>query len=367
MSVNPKSNLLERLEGGQKGDHKPTSDSSASSSDSSIMGMSPRRTKLLFCFIGLQLSYVAWGITQEQLMTQGYSVGKFRSSAFCVFGNRFLALFIAAGIVMYRRQTLPRGQIKEAPFHYYAPSSLSNTLSSFAQYEALKFVSFPTQVLSKSCKLIHVMIVGVLLNKKTYPRTEYVDALLITFGVAMFTLSEKLGGGSEVKSDGREDSIWGIALLATYLFADSFTSQWQSRIYKEYPIDQYQMMLGVNIWSMLFTGISLLYSGEGVESFIFLMSDSNAAFHMLVLSITSATGQLFIFYTIKEFGPIVFTIIMTTRQIFSLVMSFILFNKDPMHSMGWAGTILVFGIVFNRIRRSSAREGKNKATPRVAK
>ena len=79
-------------------------------------------------------------------------------------------------------------------------------------------------------------------------------------------------------------------------------------------------------------------------------------FHMLVLSITSATGQLFIFYTIKEFGPIVFTIIMTTRQIFSLVMSFILFNKDPMHSMGWAGTVLVFGIVFNRIRRSTAEK-----------
>jgi adenosine 3'-phospho 5'-phosphosulfate transporter B2 len=357
MSKNPSQNLLERLEGGQKGgDKAPAAESS--SSETGYFGLSSRTAKLLFCFIGLQLSYVAWGITQEQLMTQEYSVGKFKSSAFCVFGNRFLALFFAAGIVMYRKQTQQRTQGKDAPFYFYAPSSVSNTLSSFAQYEALKFVSFPTQVLSKSCKLIPVMIVGVLLNKKSYPRQEYVDALLISFGVAMFTLSEKLGGGGSASSanDSREDSFWGITLLATYLFADSFTSQWQSRIYKEYHVDQYQMMLGVNIWSMLFTGLSLLYSGEGVDSVIFIMSDSDAFFHMLVLSITSATGQLFIFYTIKEFGPIVFTIIMTTRQIFSLVMSFILFNKDPMHSMGWAGTILVFGIVFNRIRRSSAEK-----------
>ena len=147
--------------------------------------------------------------------------------------------------------------------------------------------------------------------------------------------------------------LWGITLLATYLFADSFTSQWQSRIYKEYHVDQYQMMLGVNIWSMLFTGLSLLYSGEGVDSAVFLMSDSKALLHMLVLSITSATGQLFIFYTIKEFGPI-FHYHHDYSQIFSLVMSFVLFNKDPMHSMGWAGTILVFGIVFNRIRRSTS-------------
>ena len=154
---------------------------------------------------------------------------------------------------MYRKYTQPRAQGKDTPFHIYAPSSVSNTLSSFAQYEALKFVSFPTQVLSKSCKLIPVMIVGVLLNKKTYPRQEYMDAFLITFGVSIFTLSEKLGGGSDLNSakDGREDTFWGITLLATYLFADSFTSQWQSRIYKEYHVDQYQMMLGVNIWSML--------------------------------------------------------------------------------------------------------------------
>ncbi|CAM9986110.1 unnamed protein product [Sphacelaria rigidula] len=43
--------------------------------------------------------------------------------------------------------------------------------------------------------------------------------------------------------------------------------------------------------------------------------------HVCTLSVTSATGQLFIFYTIKKFGPIIFTIIMTTRQMLSLVVS----------------------------------------------
>jgi adenosine 3'-phospho 5'-phosphosulfate transporter B2 len=51
------------------------------------------------------------------------------------------------------------GGLKEAPFYSYAPSSISNSLSSWAQYEALKHVSFPTQVLSKSCKIIPVMLV----------------------------------------------------------------------------------------------------------------------------------------------------------------------------------------------------------------
>lgn len=118
-----------------------------------------RNFKLLFCFVGLQISYVLWGVVQEQLMTQEYKFGKFKSSAFCVFGNRFLALFISLAIVLFRRLTMTK-PMKVAPYYWYAPSSLSNSLSSWAQYEALKFVSFPTQVLSKSCKIIPVMLVS---------------------------------------------------------------------------------------------------------------------------------------------------------------------------------------------------------------
>ena len=122
--------------------------------------LTTRNLKLLFCFVGLQVSYVLWGINQEQLMTNEYKFGRFTSAAFCVFGNRFLALFISLAIVVFRRVRSTK-QMKEAPYYYYAPSSLSNSLSSWAQYESLKFVSFPTQVLSKSCKLIPVMLVSV--------------------------------------------------------------------------------------------------------------------------------------------------------------------------------------------------------------
>lgn len=62
------------------------------------------------------------------------------------------------------------------------------------------------------------------------------------------------------------------------------------------------------------------YGGFAV-SFQFLSTYPEALYHVVTLSITSATGQLFIFYTIKKFGPIIFTIIMTTRQMVSLVFS----------------------------------------------
>ena len=153
-----------------------------------------------------------------------------------------------------------------------------------------------------------------------------------------------------VSSDVDDTAVYGIILLALYLMCDSFTSQWQSKVYKSYGVDQYQMMLGVNVWSMLMTGFTLYHSGDFLSSVAFLMADSTAMAHMTILSLTSASGQLFIFYTIKELGPVVFTIIMTTRQIFSLFISCVLYS----HNLGWMGyccALFVFLVVFNRIRR----------------
>jgi solute carrier family 35 (adenosine 3'-phospho 5'-phosphosulfate transporter), member B2 len=173
---------------------------------------------------------------------------------------------------------------------------------------------------------------------------------LITLGVFMFTISEKAPKASHHTET---DTGFGIGLLLLYLFMDSFTSQWQSKVYKQYNIDQYQMMLGVNVWSMIMTGFTLGHKGEFFNCMAFILSDSSAFLHMTVLSITSATGQLFIFYTIKELGPVVFTIIMTTRQIFSLFVSCLLF-QHPLSSTGWISSIAVFGIVFNRIYRKGS-------------
>lgn len=94
----------------------------------------------------------------------------------------------------------------------------------------------------------------------SYPLIEYLDALLITAGVGLFTFAEK---SSSHRAD-HEDTVFGIVLLCAYLFCDSFTSQWQSRVYKAYHIDQYQMMLGVNVWSCGLTALSLIQSGEGL-------------------------------------------------------------------------------------------------------
>ena len=248
---------------------------------------------LLFCFVGLQASYLTWGYVQEKVMTKEYSTGKFPSATFCVFSNRVLAIMAAATAIF-----LKRGEISiPAPMTSFAPCAVSNTLSSYGQYQALRYVSFPLQTLSKSTKLIPVMLMGKVLNSKEYPWNEYGEAALISAGVSMFTFAETN------KSEGQSTEILGIVCLALYIVSDSFTSQWQSRVYKENPqVDQYQMMFSVNMWSIIFTLAMLIASGELWLTLSFLSSNPEAIIDNITISITSATGQLFIYYTIKEFG-----------------------------------------------------------------
>merc|ERR1719162_1399253 len=110
------------------------------------------------------------------------------------------------------------------------------------------------------------------------------------------------------------------------------------------------MMLGVNSWAITFTVLGLIVSGDGAVALEFLAANPTALTHITINAFMSATGQLFIFYTIKEFGPIVFTIMMTTRQLFSITISCIIFGH-VISPVSFFGAALVFSVIFYQIRR----------------
>eukprot|EP00965_Chrysotila_dentata_P048368 1604497-Pleurochrysis_carterae.AAC.1 len=43
----------------------------------------------------------------------------------------------------------------------------------------LRYISFPTQVLSKSCKMVPVMMMGYLVSRKQYSLFEYIVAIMV--------------------------------------------------------------------------------------------------------------------------------------------------------------------------------------------
>ncbi|XP_067938565.1 adenosine 3'-phospho 5'-phosphosulfate transporter 1-like [Watersipora subatra] len=303
---------------------------------------------LTFCFIGLQVSYLTWGLLQERIMSHTYTSPSnmegemFKNSQFLVFINRVLALII--GYIVLHAVRQPQ---HVSPVFKYSYCSFSNVMSSWFQYEALKFVSFPTQVICKASKVIPVMLMGKLVSKKTYQTYEYVTAAMLSIGVALFLFSNSSQDQKAQKSVSETTSS-GILLMIGYMAFDSFTSNWQGELFSQYKMSSVQMMTGVNLFSCIFTFVSLIEQGTFIENIDFMLRYPTFMLHSVILSITSATGQLFIYYTISQFGPVTFIIIMTIRMALAILLSCIIYGHT-VGILGFLGMFVVFLSLFGKI------------------
>lgn len=317
----------------------------------------------------MQASYLTWGVLQEKIMTRTYqdsvgNEGRFKDSQFLVFVNRILAFGIALLSITWTHQ--PRHR---APLYKYSFCSFSNIMSSWCQYEALKFVSFPTQVLAKASKIIPVMIMGKIVSRNKYETYEYVVAVLISFGMMLFLFGSQEDSGQE---DTRTTTLSGLVLLLGYMTSDSFTSNWQNELFTTYKMSSMQMMAGVNLFSCMLTLASLLQQGTLYASLIFMSQFPKFTFDCIILSICSAVGQLFIYYTISQFGAVVFIIMMTLRQAMAVILSCIIYDHE-ISAGGVFGVIIVFGAMFlkiycgQRLKRLRAQQAKTTTATAIEK
>lgn len=172
-----------------------------------------------------------------------------------VFTNRFWTLIMSGMLLVYFK---PRRSHSTVIYDYCLPS-ISNLLSSWCQYEALRYVSFPAVTLFKSFKLAPVMLMGKLLGNYSCecvkiidvnslfdtllfsdlshyidsiylcnidPQYDYIVAIFIGIGITMFmTSTDELTFDFDVYGEQSSAKWTGVMLLLFFLFFDSFTSQ----------------------------------------------------------------------------------------------------------------------------------------------
>jgi adenosine 3'-phospho 5'-phosphosulfate transporter B2 len=239
-----------------------------------------------------------------------------------------------------------------SPLWEYSFPSVANMLSSWCQYEALKYVSFPTQMLAKAFKMVPVLLLGNFLNNKRYESSEYVIGAVIGFGLFLFlSSSEKINMGQNVFGDPESvTGAWcGVFLLVLFLFFDAFTSQWQTRMFQLHKeMSPLQMMLITNAFSTVFAFITLVHQEQLSLSLSFVVSHPEIILHLILFCVCSTVGQLFIFFIVKQFGAVVLSIIMSVRILISTLLSCYVYSH-PITELGIVGIAIVFGAISYRI------------------
>ena len=310
--------------------------------------------RVCYCAAGLIITFGIWSIVQERMLTMPYDGDFFEYSYGLVFMNRLGGLLLSLYLMHYFKV-----EWVSSPLWEYSFPSVANMLSSWSQYEALKYVSFPTTMLAKAFKVVPVMLMGKFMHNKTYEPFEYTSAVLVGFGLYLFiNSSEHISLDTNVFGDikGVKGAECGVVLLILYLFFDSFTGQWQTRMFQiNKNISPLQMMMIMNAFSAVFSFVTLVHKEELSISLYFVYQHPHMIIHLFIFCVCSTVGQLFIFYTIKTFGAVVFSIIMSLRILFSTILSCIVYSHE-INELGLLGIAIVCGAVGYRIKRKT--EGK---------
>ncbi|KAF5269245.1 hypothetical protein FQR65_LT02546 [Abscondita terminalis] len=305
-------------------------------------------TKFLICSAGIFLFYFYFGILQEKITRGQYSyevvnengvttkVEERYTYALALVFVQCLVNYFFAKAMLY---AWPQGE-DATPKLYCASSALTYLLAMVCSNMALQWVSYPTQVVGKAGKPIPVMVLGVLIGRKSYPLKKYFFVLLIVIGVVLFMYKEKA-------SAKQSDTTFGLGelLIILSLTMDGLTGAVQERIKAEANPTAQQMMRGMNAFACMFLSIALLLSGELMKFVEFVSRHPIVITHISLLALAGALGQLFIFLTVTEFGPLPCSVITTTRKFFTVLGSVILFG-NVLSGRQWIGAVVVFSGLF---------------------
>lgn len=202
---------------------------------------------------------------------------------------------------------------------YFQCSCLITSATPFG-FAALSYITYPAMVLGKSCKLIPVMIMNVLLYRRRFAPHKYLVVGMVTLGITLF-----FGFGKEKPSSaGSKNSdlplytqLIGIAFLLINLAIDGATNSTQDEIFARFRVTGQQMMFWISVFNTLITTtiailplpyIPVLHpTTNGTEFQVakaFITSHHAVVKPMMQFAFTGSLGQLFIFETLQHFGSL---------------------------------------------------------------
>mmetsp|Transcript_27601 Transcript_27601/g.36206 ORF Transcript_27601/g.36206 Transcript_27601/m.36206 type:complete len:372 (+) Transcript_27601:95-1210(+) len=291
----------------------------------------PSELKLIIAAGGIYGCYLSYGVMQERIFSfQGDDGSSFTQTLFLLLLQCIINSLVAGlGILLLGASgdKMPQNMFAMVGATYIGAMLTSN--------ESLKHVNYPTQALGKSCKMIPVMLFGVLFAGKQYSLREYLCVLLITAGIAMFQLSGK------TKSGGKENSYFGLFLLFVSLACDGLTGSNQTKLKQQCKPSVHEMMFFVNMWAVVILVVGCLVTGQLLSGASYVLDNPGIWNPIAVFSITSALGQNFIFFTVSQFDPLVCTTITTTRKFFTVLFSVVMFGHKLSRNH-WIAVSLVF-------------------------
>ncbi len=127
-----------------------------------------------------------------------------------------------------------------------------------------------------------------------------------------------------------------VSIIADALFSDS---QAFSKV--TFKPSSNHLFTATCFYSFLLVFLFSLVKGQAVEQINFCLDHPVVMVHILIMSVLQAIGQVSIYYVIVRFKQHIFPLISTTRKVFTVLLSILIFG----HTLSipqWLSILLVF-------------------------
>lgn len=310
---------------------------------------------LLVSVLGIYICYLIYAVLQERLTSShAHDSNQVDEHMYLMLIQCIINATFVYPIVQYIESTTPpyvpvdHDDTIEHPYLTrlpiavkqlkYASIGFTYIMGMLTSYWSFSYINYPTSVLVKSCKMVPVMFIGVVLFRKRYSIREYICVLSLTAGIYGFMY---YGSSSSKAASVASNSIYGVLLSGLSLLCDGFTGSQQDNFVQIYKPSSYRLMYETNKWAVIELFLVSACTGElyaGIQSTI---GTPGLLYDLVLFGIVSAIGQLFIFHMITAFGALALAITTSTRKLATILCSTIMFGHHISEKQ-WLCVIVVF-------------------------
>lgn len=280
-----------------------------------------RSCKFLFAAGGICVSYLLHGYFTEDLYLYSSPAdgGKFRYAWLMQLLESCMNVLVA---FVYRVSFGGECDLPLSSLFVVGASQLfAKTFTGLALAAGL---SYPVCTLSKSAKMVPVMIGQLAVGGSSFSLMDYIVAGSIVGGAAILSLGDrKASEGDHIQSD---TTLMGLAFILTALLMDGVTAGLQvglkaNMLRAGKVIRTNDFMLWANVAMSMTASVICGATGDWTDGWTFLGKNPAVLRMVLITCVCSAAGQSFVFFMITHFDPLACSTVTTSRKIMSVIWS----------------------------------------------
>ena len=289
---------------------------------------SPSTYRFLYLVGGVFLFYLLYGIFQERI---------FRDPILKQYG--WYITFVQFVYYTVFSLLVERSIRRRMPMRLYAVIALLTVTTMACSNSSLQYLSYPTQVIFKSSKLIPVMIGGVLIQNKKYQISDYVASALMSVGLVLFTLADAAG------KKGNETQTQGLVLICLALCADAVIGNVQEKWIKQHKSSNGEVIMYSYGIGCLYVLAKITLEGTLLEASTYCNEHPYDSYVMTFgFSLCGYLGVKFVLDLVREYGALLAVTVTTCRKAVTMVLSFVIFPKPFTFQHLFSGSLVIGGI-----------------------